>query len=143
VWGDESFLVPADIPLLNTENQWPLITSFSCLNSYFAGPIATADPLGKLWITTPTVGAVATITPSAPEPYFPQFDFSVEFVEEVRQPVGFRPETSGEVFTRARIRYLTKYPGAGRTARTYLYFGDPASSLTVPASVDYDFMRIY
>ncbi len=143
VWGDESFLVSADIPTLNTVNQWPLITTFSCLNSYFAGPIATLDPLGKLWITTPTVGAVATITPAAPEPYFPQFDFSVEFVEQVRQPMGFRPETSGEAFTRARIRYLTKYPGAGRTARTYLYFGDPASSLTMPAPVNYDFLRIH
>jgi hypothetical protein len=143
VWGDESFLVPADLPTLNTENKWPLITTFSCLSSYFAGPIATADPLGKLWITTPTVGAVATITPSGPEPYFPQFDFSVVFVEEARQPVGFRPESAGEAFTRARIRYLTKYPGSGRTARTYLYFGDPASNLTMPASVDYDFLRIY
>jgi len=143
-WADEQFIRNSDIPNLDTEGNWPLVATFTCLNSYYAFPEnPRRGALGAVWVTTPNRGAIATITPTSVETYFPQLEFAIRFVGELRLAVGFRPNTVGEVFTISRTKYLTALPGLGRTARTYLLFGDPSSNLTLPAGVDHDFMWFY
>jgi hypothetical protein len=142
-WADETFVHVNDIPNIDTSNRWPFVTSFTCLNSYYAQPGVTTIPMAKSWLLAPERGAIATLTPSSAETYYPQYELALRFLDLLGLPPGLRPETVGELTTRTRIEFLTDLPHLGRPARTYLLFGDPTSNLTIPALVDTDYLWIY
>ncbi len=139
IWsGTPVILRSSDIPNINTEDKWPVMATFTCLNAYYAFPSSTAsESLSSAWIMTDTVGAIASIAPCSIDLYFEQSIYSEEVVS-VLGNIAYPPKTVGELMLRSRNGFLSKYPIASRTGRVYLLFGDPQAelSLNIDLSVD-------
>jgi hypothetical protein len=139
-WAGESIVTNSAITTFTTENQWPLVSTYTCLNHFYAFPDPTNPAiapvcLGETWLFQPGDGAIASIAPTSLDFYFSQRLFAMEAMELLALPEGQRPRTIGELFAMTQINFGVAYPGLGITNREYLLFGDPQSSLALTDTV--------
>lgn len=132
-WANERIITTQEVPNLLTENKWPIVATFTCLNGNYAVPNATVRSLGEAWTITPNGGALANLTPCSVDFYEPQKAFSVLFLNTIAEPQSTRPKTIGEALTRTRIAHTLAFPDQGITNNVYLLFGDPDSPLSLVA----------
>jgi hypothetical protein len=66
LWGDESFLVNADVATLNNINQLPVILSMTCLDGYWLYPSASGskNSLMETMLRAANGGSVASFSPT-------------------------------------------------------------------------------
>lgn len=130
-WASERIITAEQIPNLMTQNKWPIVATFTCLNGNYALPNATVRSLGEAWSITPNGGATANITPCSIDYYRFQRNFSEIFLTLISEPDATRPKTIGEALTRTRIQHELLFPDNNKTNSIYLLFGDPDSPLDV------------
>ncbi|MGF1572121.1 MAG: C25 family cysteine peptidase [Sumerlaeia bacterium] len=130
-WASERIITTQEVPNLLTENKWPIVATFTCLNGNYAVPNATLRSLGEAWLITPNGGALANLTPCSVDFYLPQKNFSVLFLNTLAEPQSTRPKTIGDALTRTRVAHTLAYPDQGITNNLYLLFGDPDSPLVL------------
>lgn len=123
-----------------TDDRWPLVSTFTCLNGYYAFPTNTGPPsLSEAWLFNSTPGtmrgAVANIAPVSLDFYAPQRAFALELLDGFALPAHERPRTAGELFVRAQASFAAKFPSLGKTLREYILFGDPETNLALDPPV--------
>ncbi len=129
-WASENIFNNTDVPSVDTTNKWPIISTFTCLNGYYAFPGASTPSLGEELLFT-NMGAAAVIAPCSVDYYFEQKSFAEEILSLLGNSSrgGGLPTTVGELLTRARNNYLVKYPAFHRTAHEYLMFAEPQTPI--------------
>jgi hypothetical protein len=130
-WSGHRILQTSDVANINTEDRWPFVATFTCLNSFYAQPGATTLSLGEAWIVTPNRGAIAALAPSGVGLYGPQRNYALTMLQQIAKAPLERPATIGELMVTTQNAYLTQYPILEETARSMLLFGDPAAALTI------------
>ncbi len=132
VWADERLLEVPDLDLLNHDGSWPLVTTFTCLNGYYAFPGSTVRSMGEEWLLRPsTRGAVATIVPVGVDYYNNQRLFTELMIETVSADPANSPDTIGEALAWTRLQFALENPTRRITLAEYNLFGDPATDLTL------------
>lgn len=130
-WAGELLLQATDLPTIDTQNKWPFVLTFTCLNGNYAVPGAATRTLGEAWLLTADRGAIADLAPCSVDFYDAQRIFAIRAMEQISLPQAQRPQTVGEMVTRARINFEISNPDDDVTNHLYLLFGDPLSHLTI------------
>ncbi|MCC6546565.1 hypothetical protein IT570_05300 [Candidatus Sumerlaeota bacterium] len=136
VWGPTGgqYFRATDIAAIDTDQQWPIVLTFTCFNGYYAVPGAAERALGEQWLLQPlNRGAVANIASAGIDYYDSEKLFSIEGIELLGLPGSNRPKTVGEMLVRARINFILEYPDQIETRHIHLLFGDPLTGLTITA----------
>ena len=130
-WGTATLLVSTDPATVVTNNIWPIMATFTCLNGYFAIPGGSAC-FGESWLLAPSNrGAAAFLAPSGVDYYESERLFETEFLNQFALPEASRPRTIGEAFYRAQASFLIAHPEAEITLKQYVLFGDPDTPLFI------------
>lgn len=130
-WGTATLLVSTDPATAVTNNIWPIMATFTCLNGYFAFP-GGSPCFGESWLlAAPNRGAVAFLAPSGVDYYESERLFETEFLNQFALPEASRPRTIGEAFYRAQTSFLIAHPDSEITLRAYVLFGDPDTPLFI------------
>ncbi|MEQ8820801.1 MAG: C25 family cysteine peptidase [Sumerlaeia bacterium] len=133
-WAGEQILTQTLIDNIDTQNKWPIVATFTCLNHFFAFPGLPSLSLGEAWmLATPNRGAVASIAPCGFDAYSSHLPLAIGMVDQFALAPGARPKRIGESHTRNMIQYALDYPSESRlkVARSYLLFGDPEVDWTI------------
>ncbi|MCC7391718.1 hypothetical protein IT571_05095 [Candidatus Sumerlaeota bacterium] len=136
VWGPSggTYFTSSDIATITTDQQWPMVLTFTCFNGYYAVPGASDRALGEHWLLQPlNRGAVANVASAGIDYYDSEKLFSIEAIELLGLPGSSRPKSVGELIARTRIAFTTEYPDQVETRHIHLLFGDPESDLTTTA----------
>jgi hypothetical protein len=130
-WAGEGIMRSTDVPLADTEERWPFVTTFTCLNGYYAFPVPDGKSLSETWLFTPDRGAHSNVAPVSVDFYLEQRLLILELLGTLTQPEPGRPRTVGEAWLATTASYITKYPTLLKTAREYILFGDPSAHLAL------------
>lgn len=134
VWSSKSLLRADHIPGIDTNSGYPFVTTFTCLNAYYAFPGAAVRTMAEEWLLAPVGrGAGASFAPSSVDFYNSQRPKIIAFLELLADPE--RPETTGGLVTRARLAFAIARPDLDLTNREYLLFGDAMTPTTIPADI--------
>jgi hypothetical protein len=129
VWGDEQVLTNATAAALQTENKWPVVATFTCLNGYFATPGGINRALAETLLITGPHGAAAMIAPGGVDFYQPQRNFAEEVMAQLGVRWDLRADTVGGLLAAAQLQHALDWPGEAHVRREFLIFGDPATPL--------------
>jgi hypothetical protein len=131
LWATSQLLTANDVDALDTRSGYPLVTTYTCLNAYYAFPGSSVRCLAERWLLAPLGrGGIASFAPSGADFYNYQREMAVPVMELLASPD--RPETIGELMTLARLQFAINRPDLMDTTRLYLLFGDAASPTTLP-----------
>lgn len=134
-WNRVQYMESAKVPTIDTEDKWPVVATFTCLNGYYAFPgnsILTLSEAWLFWTAPDTVrGAIANMAPASVDYYAAQRAFAFEMMSVVEQPQATRPRTVGELFATTQANFITANPAFTTTLHEIILFGDPASSLAI------------
>lgn len=128
-WAGENVVTVNELPNIDTENRWPVVATFTCLNGYFAFP-GGETCLSEAWLLEPHRGAIANFAASSIEYYFEQSIFTESVMRTIALPSAQRPRDAGGVLTIAQNAFVTEHSLIAPTARIFVLFGDPESDFT-------------
>ncbi|MEQ8820184.1 MAG: C25 family cysteine peptidase [Sumerlaeia bacterium] len=133
IWTGERIVTTDDIMtgLIATEDNWPIVATFTCLNGNFAYPNATKRSMAEAWTIVADHGAIGNICPVSADYYFEQKQFAIAVMSLLSQSDAVRPRTIGELLLQARIDFHAQWPFFDETLKEYTIFGDPAANLTL------------
>lgn len=130
VWASPNLVRAADVNEIDTANGYPFITTFTCLNSYYAFPGASVRSLAERWLLAPMgSGASASYAPCSVDFYSAQKIKLGAFMDLISD--WERPASIGGMVTRARLAFATTAPHLTLTNREYLLFGDNLTPTTL------------
>jgi hypothetical protein len=137
-WAGEHLVTNSTIPGYVTQSIWPLVSTYTCLNHFYAFPDPTNPSvpdvsLGEAWMFEPNNGAVCSIAPVSVDFYFSQRLFAMSALEQIAKPEDERPRTVGQLMAFTQMQFGVEFPGLILTNKEYILFGDPASPLTLTA----------
>jgi hypothetical protein len=134
-WWNSTVMSPARVRATDTENRWPIVATFTCLNGYYAFPGNTVLTLAEAWLFSTASGtlrgAVANIAPCSVDFYLEQRYFALAVLDSIAQDAKLRPDTIGGIMLQAQTSYITDFPSLGRTLREYILFGDPLTRFAI------------
>lgn len=132
VWTSKGLLRAEHIDGIDTRAGYPFVTTFTCLNAYYAFPGAASRSMAEQWLLAPLgKGAGASFAPCSVDYYNSQRPKIIAFLELLAAPD--RPETTGGLVTQARLAFAAARPDLDLTNREYLLFGDAMTPTTIPA----------
>jgi len=144
-WSRFRIIDNNQIPLINTEDRWPISATFTCLNGFYAFP-DNNETLSEVWLFDAyDTGAVANISPVSVDFYFEQTLFCEVLLDQIGQAPSSQPDTIGEIMSQTQVEFLTRYPDLEVTAREFVLFGEPSiqhNFLTEPIEMFSDFFII-
>jgi hypothetical protein len=125
-WGDEKVFEAEDAGELNNRNNFPIFTTFTCLNGYFNHP--QVDTLAETLLWQEDGGVVAAVAPSGRTTTRQQTPIADEFYATL---------LSGEAKTLGEALQLAKIAGASNpdlkdVIHTFNLLGDPALRFQLP-----------
>lgn len=130
VWSDNSLFRLDDVARLSPSVRCPIVSSMTCFTGSFEEP--TRRSLGEELLVAQGTGAVAVLGASGVGWLYNDYYLLREFVDEL---LNAEEETTlGEIIARAKIRYLSAYPGylTYSMVSQYNLLGDPALCPVLP-----------
>ncbi|MDX1973047.1 MAG: C25 family cysteine peptidase, partial [Candidatus Sumerlaeia bacterium] len=129
-WGGPNIFTATELNASTTQNQWPVVATFTCLNGYYAFPGLSSPSLCELWLFSDvTKGAIANVAPVGVDNYGNQSAFTERFLEAY----GTNPSTVGAAFTAALSDFALDFPSNTATRHEFVLFGDPETPLFLNA----------
>ena len=133
-WAGEKLMTVSStnaIPTINTDDQWPIVGVFTCLNGYYAFPGSSTLCMSEAWLFSTDYGAVANIAPVGVDYYFEQRLYALAVLEMFGRDPSIRPRTIGELMALVQVKYATNYAFFYLTNHEYILFGDPQTNLAM------------
>ena len=126
----------SDLSSLTNKGRYPFVVNMACLTGYFIYPQAgmyAADSwrsLAEGWLWPPDRGAIAALMPTGMTAPEGQHILSNALYEAI---FALDKRELGQAVAYAKEQLLANGgAGAEETANTFMYFGDPATSLKLP-----------
>jgi hypothetical protein len=119
-----------DPPALQANDRWPFMTVYTCLTGSFSYLGTYPQSLAEVLLQTPQRGAVAVLAPSGYHIGSTLAALSQRVTQAVFQQ---RIERAGQAVTAGKTAFFGAPDSAVELIDTYIYFGDPALKLRLPA----------
>ena len=130
LWAGSAVFNVNDVNALNNTNKLSVVTVGNCLSGFFVGK----DPasMAEAFLSLPgNKGAVAVFAPTGVGYAYAHKALLVEFYDAIFKDDIYE---LGMVATVAKIKMYSNNSGLAELVKTYVFFGDPATKITVTPS---------